>query len=653
HVVAHRAIALRYRGTETAIDIELGSKTAMRSAFGEAHRRQFGYARPEHPIELVAVRVEVRGRLETPSIARSARQPAAKPLRVAHLYVGDRRVAAPVYMREDVSRVSGPALILEETGTLVVDPGFDLEVDEEGLLWLSDRGLPALTPVGVERDPVQLELFHNQFMSIAEQMGRVLERTALSTNIRERLDFSCAVFDDRGGLVANAPHIPVHLGAMEETVKAVIAEHPEMHRGDAFVTNDPARGGSHLPDITVVTPVFADTQRFFVACRGHHADVGGKTPGSMPPDSRTLAEEGVVLRALRAVRGGAIDEALLRSALTNAPFPARDPNQNIADLEAQLAANHLGVRLLEELAARQGPDTVAAYMCHVQDNAAEKVAEAIARLPDGSARFEDALDDGTPITVSIRIDGDRMEIDFAGTGSEVDDNLNAPRAVTVAAVLYVLRLLAAEPIPLASGCLRPVTLRIPARSVLAPGPERAVAGGNVETSQRVVDVLLAALDLCAASQGTMNNLTFGTNEWGYYETLGGGCGASAQGDGASAVHSHMTNTRITDPEVLESRFPVRVIEFAVRRGSGGSGRHRGGDGLVRAIEALAPMTATILSQRRSRAPFGLHGGSPGAAGENELGKRVGARATVELAAGERIVIATPGGGGWGKVNARR
>jgi 5-oxoprolinase (ATP-hydrolysing) len=479
-------------------------------------------------------------------------------------------------------------------------------------------------------------------------MGRVLQRTALSTNIRERLDFSCALFDAGGGLVANAPHIPVHLGAMEETVKAVMAAHPDARAGDAFITNDPAGGGSHLPDITVVTPALIDGRRLWVASRGHHADVGGTTPGSMPPDSRRLEDEGVVLRALRAVHDGALDEALVRDALGAGPHPARNPDENLADLEAQLAANQCGVRLLGELAERVGLQAVEAYMGHVQDNAAEKVAELIASMPDGERRFSDSLDDGSAIAIRIAIRGARMTVDFGGSAPQLDGNLNAPRAVTIAALLYVLRVLVGEPIPLSSGCLRPVELILPKGSLLWPDADRAVAGGNVETSQRVVDVLLAALDASAASQGTMNNLTFGAGGWGYYETIAGGTGATAAHDGTSAVQSHMTNTRITDPEVLETRFSVRLVEYSIRRGSGGSGVQRGGDGVRRVIEAREPMTATILSDRRINPPFGLHGGAAGACGINRLGGReVSSRATVELAAGQRIEIHTPGGGGWG------
>ena len=665
--VQHR-LELRYRGTETGIAVDYADARSMREAFEAVHQARFGYQRPRHVVEVVNARVHVTGgeRALAEAVVGPEDEPVA--LRRSTLWLAPpgmpEQVAAhdvPVFERASLGaggRVEGPALVLDDTGCVVVEPDFSLTLDDRGRAWLERRGddvSDAGAEGSAERDPVRLELFFNRFMSIAEQMGEVLRRTSLSTNIRERLDFSCALFDGDGGLVANAPHIPVHLGAMGETVKAVIAAHPEPAPGDAFVTNDPAGGGSHLPDITVVTPVHDEdgALRFFVASRGHHADVGGTTPGSMPSRSRSLDEEGVVFRSLRAVRGGCFDEDAVRAVLGSGPHPARDPDTNIADLQAQLAANQTGKRLLEELVAKHSVEVVSAYMRHVQDNAAEKVAAAIAALPDGVRRFTDELDDGTPIAVEARVEGERLTLDFSGTGPCVAGNLNAPRAVTVAAVIYVLRLLVGEPIPLSSGCLRPVDLVIPPECLLSPAPDSAVAGGNVETSQRVVDVLLGALGLAAASQGTMNNLSFGTDRWGYYETLGGGCGATRERGGASAVHSHMTNTRITDPEVLEARFPVRLSRFAVRRGSGGDGRRRGGDGLIRAIEAVEPIAVSILSERRERGPFGLQGGAPGAPGENRVVRadgredQLGGKAEVRLDAGDRIVIATPGGGGYG------
>jgi 5-oxoprolinase (ATP-hydrolysing) len=656
-VQVHRRVDLRYRGADTALTIDVGDDMAGR--FRDEHQRLFGYARPGHPVEMTALRVELvaRAAVDPAPVAAAPGAPLAPPVpvRMHSFYVDGAWVEAPVHHREALpegTRLVGPALVLDETATFVLDPGFELEVGPDQLLVARDLD-PHARPAesSAAPDPVRLEIFGNLFMSIARQMGAVLQRTALSTNIRERLDFSCAVFDADGGLVANAPHIPVHLGAMGESVRAVLAAHPDPAPGAVFATNDPAAGGSHLPDVTVVTPVHdaAGQLLFFTASRGHHADIGGTTPGSMPPDSRTLEEEGAVLRALPIAAGGHLDRDAILAALAAGPYPARRPADNLADLEAQIAANQTGARLLADLLTRAGRATVLAYLGHVQDNAAAQVAAEIARLPDGEHRFTDALDDGTPIAVSIRIRGDRMEIDFAGTGAEqAGSNLNAPRAVTVAAVLYVLRCLVGAPIPLNSGCLRPVTLHVPPGSILAPSPGRAVAAGNVETSQRVVDVLLAALGLAAASQGTMNNLTFGDERFGYYETIAGGAGATPRAPGASGVHTHMTNTRITDPEVLESRFPVRLIRLALRPGSGGAGRHRGGDGVVRELEVRAPLEVSILSERRTRAPFGLAGGKPGARGRNLHNEReLGGRARFRAVPGDRIRIETPGGGGHG------
>ncbi|HFE46730.1 MAG TPA: hydantoinase, partial [Nannocystis exedens] len=550
------------------------------------------------------------------------------------------------------SCVEGPALVLEETATIALDPGWTLRAEADGLLLaVDDRGALRLVAGDSQApDPVLLEVFANRITAIAEQMGVVLQRTALSTNIRERLDFSCAVFDAAGHLVANAPHIPVHLGAMSESIRGVLAAHPVPQAGAVYITNDPAAGGSHLPDVTVIAPVHDDAGvlRYFTASRGHHADIGGITPGSMPPNSRRLADEGIVLRALKIVDRGHLDRDLLLRVLCAGPYPARRPAENLADIEAQIAACRTGARLLAELGARMSTATVVAYMGHLQDYAAATVAQALREQSDGVRSFADAMDDGTLIQVTMTIRGDRMLVDFAGTGGAVDGNLNAPRAVTVAALLYVLRLLCGRPIPLNSGCLRAIDLRIPTGSILDPPAESAVVAGNVETSQRIVDVLLGALGLAAASQGTMNNLTFGDDDFGYYETIGGGVGATLGAAGASAVHSHMTNTRITDVEVLETRFPVRVCEFAIRRGSGGEGWHRGGDGLVRELEFLRPASVSIVASRRRLAPFGLRGGGPGAMGlDTRNGVPLDAKLAFDVDRGDRVRIETPGGGGFG------
>ncbi|MFO0693345.1 MAG: hydantoinase B/oxoprolinase family protein [Polyangiales bacterium] len=647
-----RRIDLRHPGSEAILTVESGVEAGVRRAFDEAHARLFGYVRPSHPIEAVTLRVEVSER-EPPRV------PSPVPSVVeergeTELVLEGKRVRVPRLHRDSLApgeALVGPAVLVEPSSTIVVEPGFRAERREDGLLVLVDEGAPHRETASTEVDPVRLEVMNHLFMSIAEQMGAVLRRTAHSTNIRDRLDFSCAVFDAEGNLVANAPHIPVHLGAMGESVRAVKRAHPRAEPGDAFVTNDPSSGGSHLPDVTVVSPVHdaGGTLRYWVANRGHHADVGGVTPGSMPAFSRTLDDEGVVFRALPVVRGGRFDEAAFRAALAGTSHPARRPDENVADLEAQLAANRTGVRQLEELAARMGPEVVTAYMEHVQASAAESVRAALRPLAGGTRRFEDAMDDGTPVVVTLTIGDGSLIVDFEGTGPASEGNLNAPRAVTTSAVLYVLRTLVGRGIPLNSGCLRPVTIRIPPGSLLDPPEGAAVAAGNVETSQRVVDVLLGALGLSAASQGTMNNVAFGDATFGYYETLGGGAGATEATDGGSAVHVHMTNSRLTDAEVLEARFPVRLRSFGVRRGSGGEGRHRGGDGLVREYEFLRPVTVSVVSERRVRSPWGLEGGGEAARGANLVdGEPRPSRFEEQLAAGARLRIETPGGGGYGR-----
>jgi 5-oxoprolinase (ATP-hydrolysing) len=666
-VRSERRLDLRYAGTETALPVREPADGRFTAAFTAEHAARYGYTREGRTIEVVTARVRTwapqRGGTPGPRVeATAAAGPAAPVLRRETVWFpGAGRTSAPVYEREALypgAQVEGPAVILEDTGTVVLDPGFRARVGVEGILFLTDEAGPrrAVESDLSRPDPIRLEVFGNRFMSIAEQMGAVLRNTSVSTNIKERLDYSCAVFDATGGLVANAPHIPVHLGAMAETVRSVRARFPDLEAGDVAATNDPSAGGSHLPDVTVVTPVFTGGAQptFFVASRGHHADIGGVTPGSIPADSRTLEEEGVLLRAFRVVRRGRFDEERLRRLLAEARYPARSPDDNVAELEAMVAANRCGAALLEECVAEHGSEVVAATMRQLQEAAAGKVAREIAKLADGVHEFGDQLDDGTPVCVALAIGGDRMTIDFTGTGPAVDGNSNAPRAVVQAAVIYVLRALVAERIPLNGGCLDPVEIRVPPGSLLDPPPGAAVVGGNVETSQRIVDVLLGALGVAAASQGTMNNVAFGDATYGYYETIGGGSGAGEGWDGASGVHTHMTNTRITDAEVLEARHPVRLLEFSLRRGSGGEGRWRGGDGLVRRYEFLAPVTVSLMTERRATAPYGLRGGDPGAPGRNAV-TRVGGetavvpgRATLQLVAGDRLCVETPGGGGFGR-----
>jgi 5-oxoprolinase (ATP-hydrolysing) len=656
-------VDLRYAGTETALTLALDSAEGLTRRFHQDHAQTFGHSRFDAVLELTTLRVEARrrstlDRVALPELAPGPLPPAARQSTLWHH--GQRYERVPVYDRETLTqgaRICGPALIAEAVATIVVDPGFELECRADSVLVArpnaelrTQRRASLSAAAAAGPDPVLLEVMSNAFMSIAEQMGHTLQRTAQSTNIRERLDFSCAIFDRAGGLVANAPHIPVHLGAMSESVRAVISAHPELAPGDVFVTNDPALGGSHLPDLTVVLPIHDDAGSlcFFSATRGHHSDIGGITPGSMPAFSSQLSEEGCVFSALRVARAGSLDRELILRTLSSGPFPARRPMENLADLEAQIAAARTGARLLHELVREQGSSHVERYMQAVQDLAADSVARKIAALPSGRRSFRDQLDDGTRLGVDVSVTDGRLELDFSASDPESAGNLNAPRAVTLAAVLYVLRALVGRTIPLNSGCLRHVTVRIPEHCILNPAPGRAVAGGNVETSQRVVDVLLAALDAAAASQGTMNNVSFGQRDFGYYETIAGGAGAGPTFDGASAVHTHMTNTRITDPEVIEQRFPVRILEFSVRRGSGGTGQYRGGDGACREYEFLQAMTVSLLSERRECAPFGLAGGSAGARGRNLLnGQPVPGHVTFDVAAGDRLRIETPGGGGYG------
>jgi 5-oxoprolinase (ATP-hydrolysing) len=511
-------------------------------------------------------------------------------------------------------------------------------------------------------DPVLLELFNNLFMNVAEQTGAVLQNTAQSVNIKERLDFSCAIFDAEGNLIANAPHVPVHLGAMGESVRTVRRLRAgTLKPGDVVALNNPFNGGTHLPDITVITPVFDEDGReirFFLGNRGHHADIGGLTPGSTPPASRNLEEEGVVIDDFLLVDGGRFREAEFHALLTGARYPARSPAVNIADIKAQVAANEKGVQELRRVVAHYGWAVVRAYMRHVMDNAEESVRRVIARLGGrlGNGRFDYVMDSGAPLAVAVSVDATARTavIDFTGTGAQrAENNFNAPPAVTRAVVLYVFRCLVGDDIPLNDGCLKPIDLVIPPGSFLAPVPGSAVVAGNTEVSQATCNALFGALGAIACSQATMNNFLFGDATYQYYETICGGTGAGPGFDGTSAVQTHMTNTRMTDPEVLELRYPVRLESFAIRRGSGGAGRHRGGDGALRRIRFLAPMTAVIVASRRVVAPFGLEGGAPGAAGAQWVERADGSRETLpgtaraDLLPGDVFVIATPGGGGYG------
>jgi len=572
--------------------------------------------------------------------------------------------SAPLVDADSLTTLDGPALIVRGDTQIALAPGWRAQAEPDGLIRLVRHAAPAhaaYDAAPAAADPVTLELFNRRFMGVAEAMGAALERTAQSVNIKERLDFSCALFDTDGGLVANAPHMPVHLGSMGASVRAVRDRHPVLRPGDAFALNNPYAGGTHLPDITVVMPVFMDQAdprpAFYVAARGHHADVGGVQPGSMPPFSRTIDQEGVLLDALPVMRDGVFLEAETRAALLAGPHPARSVARNLGDLKAQIAACQAGAAAVAGMITSYGPRTVAAYMGFVQDNAEAAVRRAVGALKDGRARVP--LDGGGEIVVSIAVDAAAGEavIDFAGTSAVLPSNFNAPTAVVHAAVLYVFRTLVEDDIPLNAGCLKPLRILVPEPSMLAPVPPAAVVAGNVETSQHIVDALYMALGILANSEGTMSNFTFGDEDRQYYETLCGGAGASARADGASAVHTHMTNSRLTDPEILERRFPVRVERFGIRRGSGGAGAHRGGDGLVRRIRFLEPMEAALLSTRRENPPRGIEGGSDALAGRQSLIDALGhAKAipgcfSLTLAAGEAIEIETPGGGGYGVAGA--
>ena len=655
---------IRYLGTDTALVVPFDPEDDIAERFAVAHERQFGFASPDKPLVVEALSVELAGGaepLDEPEAALSAGQPA--PDSHGRMLCDGDWQEVPIFTREAIlpgQRLAGPAIVIEPTATTVVDPGWQAEMTARGHLLLS-RAVPrpSRVAIGTSVDPVMLEIFNNLFMSIAEQMGSVLENTAHSVNVKERLDFSCAVFDRDANLVANAPHMPVHLGSMGESVRTVIAERGESQRpGDVTVLNAPYAGGTHLPDVTVITPVFDKAGSeilFYVASRGHHADIGGITPGSMPAASRVIEEEGVMIENFPLVRDGEFREQAFRDLLASGKWPARNPDQNVADLRAQMAANHKGVSELHRMVDHFGLDVVNAYMGHVQDNAAECVRRELDRLAGGS--FAYPLDDGSVVKVAIEVDHDRRcaRIDFTGTSAQLDNNYNAPTAVCRAAVLYVFRTLVDDDIPLNEGCLAPLELIIPDGSMLAPHRPAAVVAGNVETSQIITDTLYGALGVLAASQGTMNNLTFGNARYQYYETVCGGAGAGPDFAGTSAVHTHMTNSRLTDPEVLEWRFPVLLESFTVRPNSGGAGRHKGGDGTVRRLRFLETMTASILSSHRSVAPFGLDGGAPGAVGRNTVERADGSieelphAATSELQPGDVFVIETPGGGGYGQI----
>ena len=662
----HQRVHVRYQGSDAALVVPFGSLQEIQQAFEKAYQQRFAFLMANKPLMVEAVSVEVL--LKGEALAEQVH--ALHPLRdvpkreTVKVYANGEWRDAALVVRDDLrpgDLLQGPAIIAEKNATTVIEPGWQASVSALDHLVL-ERYLDKETQfaAGTQADPVLLEVFNNLFMNIAEQMGLQLQNTAHSVNIKERLDFSCALFDAQGNLIANAPHMPVHLGSMGESIKTVIRENARtMQEGNVYVLNDPYHGGTHLPDITVITPVYLEgskTPDFYVGSRGHHADIGGVTPGSMPPFSTRIEEEGVQINNVLLVERGVLRETEMVDLLKSGQYPSRNPAQNMADLKAQIAANEKGVQELRKMVTQFGLPVVKAYMGHVQDNAEESVRRVITHLKDGS--FTLSLDNGAQIQVAIRVNAQMRtaEIDFTGTSAQQTNNFNAPTAVCMAAVLYVFRSLVDDDIPLNAGCLKPLKVIIPEGSMLNPLPPASVVAGNVETSSCITNALYGALGVMASSQPTMNNLTFGNAQYQYYETISGGSGAGDGFDGTSVVQTHMTNSRLTDPEVLEFRFPVRLQSYAIREGSGGAGRWHGGNGGIRRIEFLEPMTASILSNARVHPAFGMAGGSAGAVGINRVVRKDGTQqdvphiAQVEMQAGDVFEIHTPGGGGYGKLD---
>jgi 5-oxoprolinase (ATP-hydrolysing) len=671
--VTHRRVHVRFEGSDSALVVPFGSLSEIQSGFRAAYRQRFSFLMQGKGLVIEAVSVEAVARGAAPLEPRHAVHPVRETPRreTVRMYSGGKWHEAALVVREDLRPgdvITGPAIIAEKNATTVVEPGWEALLTELDHLVMDRKTARSVTfAAGTEVDPVLLEVFNNLFMNIAEQMGLQLQNTAYSVNIKERLDFSCALFDTAGNLIANAPHMPVHLGSMGESIKTVIRENEgRMHPGDVYVLNDPYHGGTHLPDITVITPVYLGDEAaptFYVGSRGHHADIGGTTPGSMPPFSTLIEEEGVQIDNVKLVARGVLQEAEMIALLESGKHPSRNPQQNMADLKAQIAANEKGVQELRKMVDAFGLQVVLAYMRHVQDNAEESVRRVITRLKPGE--FTLPLDNGAQIRVAIRVDTESRsaEIDFTGTSPQQVNNFNAPTAVCMAAVLYVFRTLVDDDIPLNAGCLKPLKVIIPPGSMLNPDPPASVVAGNVETSTCITNALYGALGVMAAGQCTMNNFTFGNARHQYYETISGGSGAGGVFDthgklvggfdGASVVQAHMTNSRLTDPEVLEFRFPVRLESYEIREGSGGAGRWHGGDGGVRRIRFLEPMTASILSNGRVHGAFGMAGGAPGQTGVNRVVRaggqveEIGHIGQADMAPGDIFEIHTPGGGGFG------
>ena len=665
-----KRVHLRYEGTDSALVVLFDSVSSMQAQFEMAYKKRFSFLMPARALIVEAISVEAIGASDAPQAhapAYAARIGALAPVQTVDMYCAGAWRPSGLYAADGLrpgDAIDGPAIVSDANATTVVEPGWRAQVTPHGHLVLRRVvALPARVakglPTATQADPVMLEIFNNLFMSIAEQMGLRLQNTAHSVNIKERLDFSCAIFDAQGQLIANAPHMPVHLGSMGESIRTVMTRNAgAMRPGDVYMLNDPYHGGTHLPDVTVISPVFdADGRNilFYVGSRGHHADIGGTTPGSMPPDSAHIEEEGVLIDNFKLVDGatGRLAEEETLALLTGCRYPARNPRQNLADLRAQVAANRKGADELHNMVAHFGLDVVQAYMGHVQDNAEEAVRRVITTLKDGSYTLE--LDNGARIQVAIRVDVARRSatIDFTGTSAQLPNNFNAPSAVCMAAVLYVFRTLVDDEIPLNAGCLKPLTVIIPPGSMLNPRYPASVVSGNVETSTCITNALYGALGAMAASQGTMNNFTFGSEKYQYYETISGGSGAGPGFDGTDVVQTNMTNSRLTDPEILEWRFPVRLDSYSIRADSGGAGRWHGGNGGVRRMRFLEPMTAAILSNNRIVPPFGMDGGAPGALGRNRV-ERADGRVEhlphigkAQMQPGDVFVIETPGGGGFG------
>ena len=652
---------LRTRASDVTIGVLLGNPATMRAAFAEGHRARFGY-HTDAPLVIDMLRVEAISATPRAALPPPRQSVETAPPEGVAIHMAGRLRPASLHHRDTLAvdaRVAGPALIVDPVATIVIEPDWRARAIADGTLVLErgrtqQHGAIAIA-MTTTVDPVRLEIFSGLFMAIASDMGAALQRSAASVNIRERLDFSCALFDASGNLIANAPHIPVHLGSMGDSIRAILARRKgTIARGEVYALNAPYDGGTHLPDITVIRPVFvsdAAAPAYYVAARGHHADVGGTSPGSMPADSHRIGEEGIILDGLTIVADGRLREAAIRDLLASGPYPARNPDQNLADLAAQVAACMRGADGLLALVADYGADVVTAYMAHVQDHSEAAVRRLIARLDDGDFAYE--TDTGAVVRVSVRIEGDRLTLDFAGTSEQQRDNVNAPLPIVRAACLYVMRTMLDAAVPMNDGCLRPVTIRVPDGSMLKPQYPAAVAAGNVETSQVVTDALFGAFGAMAGSQGTMNNFTFGDATRQYYETIAGGSGAGPGFDGTAVVQTHMTNSRLTDPEILEQRFPVLLESFAIRKGSGGGGARHGGDGATRRMRFLAPMRANIVSNRRRVPPFGLVGGASGGLGANRVERADGsieellATASADMMPGDVFVIETPGGGGYG------